>query len=291
MKIRWIVGAAAMLCAAVLCTGCSDTPQDASGESSSFSFDEATTEYVMMTISGKEASSIVDAVPELPASSAELTEATDTTEGTSQPAGTNSPFEKGVYLGRATDWTERFFCFNDGLSGNCLAQEDGAVTAFTLVADGTDKAVFHIGEATISADLFWTDDKNVMLLWEDGVSETLTKISDEPAGFKFYSSEALCNKALDVYAQKSGYRPTMADAVLNADDTISIKLYDEVDGHTATCDWYTVNRYTGIGSSMLGDPIDLSDGSNPQVPNTTEATRPTETQPVTEPTEPTQPTT
>ncbi len=291
MNIRRVMGSAALLLAAAMClAGCSDAPE---GPESSYGYTEETTEEPeMITLSGDDVSSIVDAVPELP-ETADPTEAAavqNPSEGTTQPSGTVSPFGKSIYLGRATDWTERFFCFTDGADGSFYLQENGAATAFTLTMDGSERIMFHMGEKTMSADLFWMDDTNVMLLWEDGVSETLTKIGDDPAGFKFYSSEALCNKALDVYAQKNGTRPARADAVLNADDTISVKLYDEVDGHSATCDWYTVNRYTGLGTNMLGDPVDLSDGTVPPAAAETTA-QPTETQPAaTQPTE-TQPAT
>ena len=286
MKFGRLIGAFALLCTAVICcTGCSDLPED----SDTNTYEPETTEaYVMMTLSNDDISSITDAVSDLGADSAVEQ---DPSEGNVPPEGMESPFGTGVYLGRATDWTERFFFFTSDAGGNCFAQENSAEEPFTVTMDGKEKAVFHIGESTDSAELFWIDDKTVLALWESGVSETLTKVAEDPAGFRFYSSEALSNKALDVFTQKNGYRPALTDVILNADDTISIKLYDEVDGHTATCDWYVVDRYTGIGTNMLGDPVDLSDGNNPPHQNTTEASQPvTETQPATETAE-TQPTT
>ncbi|MBR3630781.1 MAG: hypothetical protein IKN55_10000 [Oscillospiraceae bacterium] len=277
---------AALLCTALLlCAGCSEPADEPFSESI---YEGETTEYVMMTLSNDEVSNVVDAVPELPQNTEE-----DPTEQPSegvQPSGSVSAFGRGVYLGRATDWTERFFYFTDGGNGNCVAQETGAGSPFTVTMDGQEKAVFHIGDTTESAELFWTDETTVLLLWESGVSETLTKVSEDPAGFRFYSSEALSNKALEVYEQKNGTRPAMADVTLSADDNVSVRLYDEVDGHKAICDWYTVNRYTGIGITMLGDPVDLSDGSTPPAQTATAATQPTSTQPATETTE-TQPST
>ena len=277
------------LAGAALClTGCDNKPYSESSM-------EETTETEQVTLSPEEISSIAEAIPTRPAesaaddASADMTE-TLSTEDASEPTGVAnavSPFGKAVYLGRSMDWEERFFYFTDNANGNCQSQENGSSTAFTFTMDGKDKASFRFGtDSALAADLFWTDDNTVMLYWENGMSETLTKVSDDTAGFRFYNNEALCSRAMEIYQTKNGVRPTAADVTIGVDDTVSIRLYDEVDGHNATCEWYYVNRYTGVGTNISGEPVSLGDAS--AVPaSSAAATEPTETQAVTEPTEPT----
>ena len=63
--------------------------------------------------------------------------------------------------------------------------------------------------------------------------------------------------ALGYYEQKNNYRPGQAGAMINYDGKIAIQLYDNNGDHNSTCDWYTVDRYTAVGTNMLGETIDL----------------------------------
>ena len=284
MKFGRMMCMLALAGAALCLTGC-DEMADSSIEE--------TTETELVTLSPDEISSIAEAIPTHPAKEEDVTEALST-EDASEPTGAakaESPFGKAVYRGRSTDWSERFFYFTDNTGGNCQAQEDGSSTAFTFTMDGKDNAVFHFGtDSTLTVDLFWMDDNTVMLYWEDGMSETLTKVSDDIAGFRFYNNEALCSRAMEIYESKNGTRPAAADVTIGADDTVSIRLYDEFEGHSATCEWYYVNRYTGVGTNISGEPVSLGDASSVPAASATEATETqpaSETQPSTEATEPT----
>ena len=77
-----------------------------------------------------------------------------------------------------------------------------------------------------------------------------------------YSDDELCNMALQYYVNKTGYTPGHVDIGTNG----VIHLYDVVTNHTATCDWYYVDRNTGIGTNMLNEPIDLSPYAPVQTP-------------------------
>lgn len=77
-----------------------------------------------------------------------------------------------------------------------------------------------------------------------------------------YSDDELCNMALQYYVNKTGYTP----GHVNIDTNGVIHLYDIVGNHTATCDWYSVDRNTGIGTNMLNEPIDLSPYAPVQAP-------------------------
>ena len=74
-----------------------------------------------------------------------------------------------------------------------------------------------------------------------------------------YSDEQLCILAKAHYRVKHGHEPMYADITEEYHAIVTIHLYDIVDDHTATCDWYGVGRYDGCGTDMLGDFVDLND--------------------------------
>lgn len=185
---------------------------------------------------------------------------TDPSEEDSQSA-QGSPFGAAVYLARSMEGEERYFFFTDAHNGSFLTQENGTGLGFTFDMDGENTAVFHMGavDDNSRAEVTRIDDSILMLLWEDGTSETLNKLPNDPKEpFSFFSNEDLCARALAYYEQKNSYRPSAAAAMSNADGTIAIQLYDNLSDHNTTCDWYTVDRYTGIGTNIMQEEIDLS---------------------------------
>lgn len=75
---------------------------------------------------------------------------------------------------------------------------------------------------------------------------------------RIYTDDQLCEMALQYYADMNGYMPGHAMVDYTNGDMVVIHLYDAIDGHTATSDWYEVNRYTGAGMNFKGEAIDLS---------------------------------
>ena len=175
------------------------------------------------------------------------------------PADPVSKFGNAIWVGRTEDGEERYFFFYDEHNGNYLEQETGMGMGFTFDL-AEDSAVFHIGavDDNTKATISWTDDKHAYLVWETGVGESLTWLrEDASAPFDFFSNAQLCEMALGYYEQKNNYRPGQAGAMINYDGKIAIQLYDNNGDHNSTCDWYTVDRYTAVGTNMLGETIDL----------------------------------
>lgn len=60
------------------------------------------------------------------------------------------------------------------------------------------------------------------------------------------------------------------DGTEGDDQTVSLHLYDMIDGHSSTCNWYYIDRKTGTGSDILGEDVDLTvpeaELYNPDVP-------------------------
>lgn len=74
-----------------------------------------------------------------------------------------------------------------------------------------------------------------------------------------FTTEQLKNMALDYYEAKTGYRPNSVSLRVNADDSISIQLYDNMGDHNSTSDWYTVDKETAVGTDIMGNKIDLKE--------------------------------
>lgn len=73
-----------------------------------------------------------------------------------------------------------------------------------------------------------------------------------------YSEEELCDMARIYYSMKNGQEPPIVEVDSVEGDIVSIHLYEDMGDHTATWDWYSVDRTTGKGSSMM-DQIDLTE--------------------------------
>lgn len=77
--------------------------------------------------------------------------------------------------------------------------------------------------------------------------------------YKGHSTSELEEMALIYYTKKYNYKPSHAEAFVDEKDEniINIHLYDIVDDHTSTVDWYAVDKYTAEGTNILGEEVDL----------------------------------
>lgn len=73
-----------------------------------------------------------------------------------------------------------------------------------------------------------------------------------------YSDQDLCNWALHHYEQNYGYTPKCVEVDGYEGNVIIIHLYDIVSDHTATLDWYYIDRETGHGYNFFDEAVDLS---------------------------------
>ena len=91
------------------------------------------------------------------------------------------------------------------------------------------------------------------------------QISDKPSspqpgsssGDSGYSNEDLVRMAADYYEFINGQRPPIVEVDSENGDEVTIHLYEMMSDHTATWDWYYVNRRTLKGSNLLGNEVDL----------------------------------
>ncbi len=67
--------------------------------------------------------------------------------------------------------------------------------------------------------------------------------------------------ALDFYENSTGHRPNSVASAVDENGNLAIQLYDSLEDHNSTCDYYTVDRTTGIAMDIMGNEIDLRNGS------------------------------
>ncbi|MCR5146320.1 MAG: hypothetical protein K6B70_03105 [Clostridia bacterium] len=88
-------------------------------------------------------------------------------------------------------------------------------------------------------------------------TQSTTKAQNSKQGT--FTNDQLKTMALDYYEAKTGYRPNSVALQVNADDSISIQLYDNMGDHNSTSDWYTVDKDTVVGTDIMGNKIDLKE--------------------------------
>lgn len=78
-----------------------------------------------------------------------------------------------------------------------------------------------------------------------------------------YSDNELINMARKFYEKTTGHRaPSIIEIDSVTGNNVNIHLYEFIgepgEEHISTTDWYSVDRYTGKGTNVIGDQIDLT---------------------------------
>ena len=109
---------------------------------------------------------------------------------------------------------------------------------------------------------------------DTSAAETTTAAASETASEEMTTEEESSPDYTDLayyyYSSRTNHIPEFIDVQFEKDDTVTIHLYDLIDGHTSTCDWYYVDSKTCKGTNTLGEEIDLNSPLgelwNPDVP-------------------------
>lgn len=72
-----------------------------------------------------------------------------------------------------------------------------------------------------------------------------------------FTENQLAALALSYYEYSTGYRPQYVGIELEG-GTAYIQLYDQVDGHNSTANWYTVDTFSGVGTDIMNFPINIT---------------------------------
>lgn len=240
-----------LLSAVLLCAGCqSKQNETASQPSDASSAESSVTSAVTSSVTS---AATAETLPE------ETREATETGSVTAEPTAESQSeylFKPGVWRGE-----DSYFFFHEDGSGQLLTFEYGIGVGFQMEPFTGDSVTFHMGAADNNT-VFGVSDvtgESVTLTTDDGTNDTLVYVCEgDSETFSFYSNEEAQTLALSFYQAQTGYTPQYAAVQNNADGTLTIQLYDEVDGHNSTSAWYTVDRVTLVGTDdMTGDTVDL----------------------------------
>ena len=168
------------------------------------------------------------------------------------------PFKNGVWW-EQTGNVGTYWTFNGNI-GSTMGQELGIGAPFSAEKNG-DGVMLHVFSADDNTPVKFNviDENNVEITFTDSdTSGKLTFLSDDIENFRFFTNEELAELAVHYYAgTHDGYMPANSVAELQEDGTVAIQLFDEVDGHNSTADWYYVDRFTAKGTNVLGEPVDL----------------------------------
>ena len=240
-----------LLSAVLLCTGCQSKQNETASQPSDTSSAEST--VTSAVTSSATSASTAETLPE------DTGEAAETSSATAEPTAeiqSEYLFKPGVWRGE-----DSYFFFHEDGSGQLLTFEYGIGVGFQMEPFTGDSVTFHMGAADNNT-VFGVSDvtgESVTLTTDDGTNDTLVYVCEgDSETFSFYSNEEAQTLALSFYQAQTGYTPQYAAVQNNADGTLTIQLYDEVDGHNSTSAWYTVDRVTLVGTDdMTGETVDL----------------------------------
>ncbi|MBQ3843250.1 MAG: hypothetical protein II820_11255 [Ruminiclostridium sp.] len=184
----------------------------------------------------------------------------DDSAGSEEGSDEDSDYElqTGVWWATSDYDPDSYYTFRDDGSGNIIFQDIGSGVPFGYTRDGAEYTFEIAAAGNFSKMTVISHDNDIAeIKWEDGRVEHLV-YQGSADSFKFYSNMELGDMAKAYYAgNHDGYVPAVVDSEIDENGMIVIHLYDVVDDHTATGDWYTVDRFTGKGTDVLGNEVDL----------------------------------
>lgn len=225
-----------IIAAALLCTGCQS-------QSSTESTSDSTTSATQASTAANEVISPADSTPadETPADDAESDITADDAYENRFLTGTYLLNDGDVHIGymfalEAEDPLAMFYTFDAGFETEVTYK----IVDNTIEFNGeNDSVIVDVTSGDLSVFSFKT---------ADGLEFNLRYFSesmpDEILG-NFYSNPQLCEIALDYYEKNNGTRPASCDAINNADNTVTLHIYEDDNTIIAS---YTVDRTSCAGT-------------------------------------------
>ncbi len=90
-------------------------------------------------------------------------------------------------------------------------------------------------------------------------TKALPKELDREATFAACTEEQILQAAVKYYTKDDDSFIPLAELDSVDGDTWMIHLYEDLDDHVATSNWYTIDRKTLQGTDILDEPVDLAD--------------------------------
>lgn len=232
-----------IIAAALLCTGCQS-------QSSTESTSDSTTSATQPSTAANEVISPADSTPadETPADETPV----DNADENRFLTGTYLLNDGDVHIGymfalEAEDPLAMFYTFDAGFETEVTYK----IVDNTIEFNGeNDSMIVDVTSGDLSVFSFKT---------ADGLEFNLRYFSesmpDEILG-NFYSNPQLCEIALDYYEKNNGTRPASCDAINNADNMVTLHIYEDDNTIIAS---YTVDRTSCAGTDdILGTDININ---------------------------------
>ena len=174
----------------------------------------------------------------------------------------------GVWLARTDVGYSNYYYFNsEEQNGRYASLDYGLGMSFNYEGAG-DELVFLMGDdaEAHTARIEHAEGDRFTLLWENNLSEHMEFVCEGSLDeFRFYSNDELIRMSAAYFARKGEAVPSMSAAITNADNTVTVQLYDNLGDHNSTSAWYVLDRFTATGTDLFtGMEIDLR---APIVPN------------------------
>ncbi len=213
--------------------------------------------------------SVSASVPEETSKTDEKPTPTPETKPEETPAESEKPADKqeeagvrtGVWASYEGDSLTRYFVFDNEMHGHDFDSTSGKSMDFRYEIDG-DTIIFYMGEDenVVSAIFQKSDAEHMEVTWDYGSVETMEWVREYDENLTIYSSEDLCDLALDYYVRTNGSEP--ADYAYEDMDntTVAVQLFDNVDGHNSTAAYYIIDRFTAEGTNQnSGEKINFAE--------------------------------
>ena len=183
----------------------------------------------------------------------------DTEAPAAQPS-EEAVFTPGTWL---SDGGQYYFFDEGDTTGRTASLDSGTGVGFTYTVSGSE-AVFSMGGADNSSSCTVSrEGDRITLEWADGTTEHLSYVSSLGSNaFQFYSNQELADMALTYYKENSGAQDNQnltSAAQTQEDGSVSIQVYENLDDHNSTAEWYTVDRITAAGTDSSGNEVDLTE--------------------------------
>lgn len=194
--------------------------------------------------------------------SAEETETTPDTTAASEETDPSDAFylAEGFWLAKGSQDNQYLYFNSDCSTGHFANESDGSKLAFTYLLEGDTLTISADASEPAIGKITWTDEHDAVIVWENGYTEEFSHLNMmTPDTYNFFSDEQLCGMALRYYAAMHDYTPSKAAAETQEDGSVLIQLYDDLEDHNSTSDWYTVNRFTAEGTNLQGEEINLTE--------------------------------
>ena len=111
--------------------------------------------------------------------------------------------------------------------------------------------------ATAAAETTTAQSETTTVPASETETQAQTTVTEQQA--RGFTDAELCVMAQFYYGSRKNYIPEHIEAEGEENGIVTIHLYNETADHTATLEWYYIDRVTGKGTDLMENPVDLTE--------------------------------